>query len=62
MSEPKPITAQHWLPVQDKDGVSLIGQDGSTILRMARPDTGSDLFLAGYIVGLHAAAMKERSK
>lgn len=50
--ESKHITAQLWIPEQREDGVYLIGEDGSVILKLCRSDHGSDLMIAGYIMGL----------
>ena len=50
--EPKHITEQLWTPEQREDGVYLIGEDGSVVLKLCRPDHGSDLMIAGYIMGL----------
>ena len=52
--EPRHITAQLWSPEQREDGVYLVGEDGSAVLKLCRPDRGSDLILAGYVVALQA--------
>ena len=49
----KHITEQAWVPELREDGVYLVGADDRTVvLKMCRPDRGSDLFIAGYIAGL----------
>lgn len=48
------ITEQLWRPELREDGVYLIGMDGTVILKMCRPDRGSDLLMASYIAGLQA--------
>jgi Ser/Thr protein kinase RdoA (MazF antagonist) len=51
----KHVTEQLWLPEQREDGVYLIAADDrTTILKLCRPDYGSDLLMAGYIAGLQA--------
>jgi Ser/Thr protein kinase RdoA (MazF antagonist) len=53
LSEEKHITAQLWIFEQREDGVYLIGEDDrSVVLKLCRPDHGSDLLIAGYIAGL----------
>jgi hypothetical protein len=53
--DPPHITEQLWIPEVREDGVYLIGADDrSVVLKMGRPDHGSDLMMAGYIVGLQA--------
>lgn len=61
--EPKHITEQLWMPEQREDGVYLVGEDGSAIVKLCRPDHGSDLFIAGYVVALQGKQLsgKERS-
>jgi hypothetical protein len=55
MSSASHITEQLWVPEQREDGVYLVGdKDRSVVLRLCRPDRGSDLLLAGYIAGLQA--------
>lgn len=54
------ITEQLWIPEPREDGVYLIGsEDRSVVLKLCRPDRGSDLFMTGYIVGLQARQRKE---
>ena len=49
------ITEQLWMPEVREDGVYLVAADDrSTILKLCRPDHGSDLLVAGYLVGLQA--------
>ena len=55
--DPKRITEQLWTPEQREDGVYLIGEDGSVVLKLCRPDRGSDLVIAGYVMGLQAIAL-----
>lgn len=44
----KHVTEQLWEPEVREDGVYLVGADDrSTVLKMCRPDHGSDLFIAG---------------
>lgn len=50
--ELKHITEQMWTPEQREDGVYLVGEDGSVVLKLCRPDHGSDLVIAGYVMGL----------
>ena len=52
--DPTHITEQLWVSEERDDGVYLIGADGATILKLCRPDRGSDLLIAGYIMGLQA--------
>ena len=52
--EPKHITDQRWIPEPREDGVYLIDEDGSAIVKLCRPDRDSDLMIAGYIAGLQA--------
>lgn len=60
--ETKHITEQLWLPELREDGVYLIGADDRTVvLKMCRPDRGSDLFIAGYIAGLQAQKVQRES-
>lgn len=62
-NEPPNILDQHWLPHLDPDGsVVLVGQDGTEIVRLMRPDRGSNLFVAGYIVALQAAHLETKGK
>jgi hypothetical protein len=57
----KHITDQLWRPLLRHDGLYLVGQDdGSMILKLCRPDDGSDTLLAGYICALQAQKFKER--
>ncbi len=59
--EPPHITEQQWVPDVREDGVYLIGaDDGSAVLKLCRPDRGSDLMMAGYIAGLQVRQRKER--
>lgn len=51
----KPITEQQWIPDVREDGVYLVGADDrSVVVKLGRPDRGSDLLIAGYIAGLQA--------
>jgi hypothetical protein len=53
--DPKHVTNQAWLSELREDGVYLIAaEDRTVILKMCRPDRGSDLLMAGYIAGLQA--------
>jgi hypothetical protein len=55
------ITDQVWVPEQREDGVYLVGaEDHTVILKMCRPDRGSDLLMAGYIAGLQALALRRK--
>lgn len=60
--EPKNILVQHWQPVFDETGVRLVGEDGTEILRLLRPDRGSDVFVAGYICALQAMHINKRGR
>lgn len=54
------ITEQQWIPEQREDGVYLVGaEDRSVVLKLCRPDRGSDLFMAGYITALQARHREE---
>jgi len=58
--EVRHITEQVWVPEVREDGVYLIGADDrSVILKLCRPDRGSDLFIAGYVAGIQAGKLKE---
>lgn len=62
-TDPKHITEQQWLPDLRDDGVYLIGADDrSVVLKLGRPNRGSDLLIAGYITALHAHQLKRFSK
>ena len=51
----KHVTEQLWVPEIREDGVYLVADDDRTVvLKMCRPDRGSDLLMAGYIVALQA--------
>jgi Ser/Thr protein kinase RdoA (MazF antagonist) len=55
------ITAQAWLPELREDGVYLIGADDRTVvLKLCRPDRGSDLLIAGYIAGLQVQKLQRK--
>lgn len=57
--DPKHITEQMWVPEQREDGVYLVGaEDRTVILKLGRPDHGSDLLIAGYITGIQALALR----
>jgi hypothetical protein len=57
--DPKHITEQLWVPEQREDGVYLVGaEDRTVILKLGRPDHGSDLLIAGYITGIQALALR----
>jgi hypothetical protein len=49
---PRHLTEQTWTHEQRTDGVYLVGEDGSAILKLCRPDEASDLLIAGYVMGL----------
>ena len=52
-ASPKHITEQAWVPELREDGVYLVGADDRTaVVKLCRPDHGSDLLVAGYIAGL----------
>ena len=57
--DPKHITEQLWTPERREDGVYLIGEDGSVILKLCRPDHGSDLVIAGYVMGLQGRKLSK---
>lgn len=47
------VTEQQWIPEVREDGVYLIAaEDKTVVLKLCRPDHGSDLLIAGYISGL----------
>ncbi len=60
MSEPKSqpgkhVTDQLWVPEVREDGIYLVTADDHTaVVKLCRPDHGSDLLMAGYISGLQA--------
>lgn len=60
--DPKHITEQLWMPEQREDGVYLIGEDGSVVLKLCRPDRGSDLVIAGYIMGLQGKQLPRKEQ
>lgn len=55
--KPFSIFDQKWDVRFTENEVFVIGEDGSTVARLARPDHGSDLALAGYIIGLQVRAL-----
>lgn len=60
MNVPKPSTEQLWVPERREDGVYLVGADDSiAILKLCRLDGDSDLFLAGYVMGLQGQKISE---
>lgn len=51
----KHVTEQVWVSEIREDGVYLLAADDRTVvLKMCRPDRGSDLLMAGYIVAIQA--------
>lgn len=55
------VTEQTWLPELREDGVYLVGADDQLpVLKMCRPDRGSDLLMAGYIAGLQAQKLSRK--
>lgn len=60
MSEPRKFVAdQLWEFEIREDGVYLVAADDRTVvLKMCRPDHGSDLLMAGYIMGLQARELR----
>ncbi len=56
----KHLTDQLWFPEVREDGVYLVGTDGRVILKLCRSDRGSDLLMAGYIMGLQARDILKR--
>ncbi len=63
MSAPKHITEQFWRLEEREDGIYLVGADDRTaVLKMCRPDRGSDLLMAGYITGLQVEALRSEAK
>lgn len=59
---PKHIIEQLWLPEQREDGVYLVGEDGTVVLKLCRPDRSSDLMIAGYIMGLQSKQFPPRKE
>lgn len=58
----KHIIDQYWEPSYREDGVYLVGHDdGSMVMKLCRPDDGSDTLLAGYICALQAQKIRERA-
>ncbi|HSX22862.1 MAG TPA: hypothetical protein VLE97_08835 [Gaiellaceae bacterium] len=52
------VTEQQWVPEMREDGVYLVAADDRTaVVKLCRPDQGSDLMIAGYITGLQAAQL-----
>lgn len=60
--EPKHITEQLWLPEQREDGIYLVGEDGSVVVKLCRSDHSSDLMIAGYIMGLQGKQLQPRKE
>jgi Ser/Thr protein kinase RdoA (MazF antagonist) len=59
----KHVTEQQWLPDLREDGVYLVAADDrSVVLKLCRPDRGSDLLVAGYVAGLQAGKLSPRGK
>lgn len=57
------VTEQHWRLEERADGVYLICADDKTpVLKLCRPDHGSDLLVAGYISGLQAEQLRRVTK
>jgi len=57
----KHVTEQMWVPEVREDGVYLVAADDrTTIVKLCRPDHGSDLFIAGYITGIHARQLGKK--
>jgi len=51
----KHVTEQLWVPEVREDGVYLVtANDRTSVMKLCRPDHGSDLLMAGYISGLQA--------
>ena len=51
--KPKHVSEQVWVPEIREDGIYLLAADDRTVvLKMCRPDHGSDLLMAGYIIAL----------
>jgi len=60
-ADPKHITEQLWVPEQREDGVYRVGvEDRSVVLKLCRPDRGSDLLLAGYVMGLQGRSLRPK--
>lgn len=58
----KHITEQEWQPEVREDGVYLVAADDRTpVLKLCRPDSGSDFLIAGYISALQSMHLKGRS-
>lgn len=51
----KHVTAELWWPEIRDDGVYLVTANKDVVLKLCRPDRGSDVLIAGYIAGLQAA-------
>ena len=59
-SSSKHVTEQQWVPDVREDGVYLVAADDrSTVLKLCRHDHGSDLLIAGYVVGLQARQTRQ---
>jgi hypothetical protein len=57
----KHVTEQLWVPEIREDGVYLVADDDRTVvLKMCRPDRGSDLLMAGYIIALQSRQLLRR--
>lgn len=51
------VLDQDWIPEEREDGLYLVcAVDRSTVLKLCRPDRGSDIFVAGYIAGMKLRA------
>lgn len=59
--EHKHVTEQVWGPEIREDGVYIVAYDGTVVLKLCRPDRGSDLLMAGYIAGLQVQQLTGRS-
>jgi len=57
---PKHVTEQLWVPEVREDGVYLVAADDrTTVLKLCRPDRGSDLLMAGYVTGLQVDHLRK---
>lgn len=57
------VTEQPWVPELREDGVYLIAEhDRSVVLKLCRPDQGSDLLMAGYLAALQWTKLRKEKE
>lgn len=55
----KPLLDQRWSVRFTDTEVLIVGEDETTVARLLRPDHGSDLLVAGYIIGMQLRALSD---